>query len=68
MIPQFKAYITKLNKVVDVFSITWHKPDLVLLRWKEGKQDRYCINDFELSADVTQESAPADTGGIDEEW
>lgn len=68
MIPQFKAYIAKLNKVVDVFSITWYKPDLVVLRWKEGKQDRYYINDFELSADVTQESAPADTGDIDEEW
>lgn len=68
MIPQFKAYIAKLNKVVDVFSITWYKPDLVVLQWKEGKQDRYCINDFELSADVTQESAPADTGDIDEEW
>lgn len=68
MIPQFKAYIAKLNKVVDVFSITWYKPDLVVLRWKEGKQDRYYINDFELSADVTQESAPADTDDIDEEW
>lgn len=68
MIPQFKAYISKLDKVVDVFSITWYKPDLVVLRWKEGKQDRYYINDFELGADVTQESAPADTGDIDEEW
>lgn len=68
MIPQFKAYISKLDKVVDVFSITWYKPDLVVLRWKEGKQDRYYINDFELSADVTQESAPADTCDIDEEW
>lgn len=68
MIPQFKAYIAKFDKVVDVFSITWYKPDMVVLRWKEGKQDRYYINDFELIADVTQESAPADTGDIDEEW
>ena len=67
MIPQFKAYIPKLNKMVDVLSITWYKPDLVVLRWKDGNQERYCINDFEL-VDAPQDAEPADTGDIDEEW
>lgn len=68
MIPQFRAYIPKLDKVVDVLSITWYKPDLVVLRWKDGGQERYCINDFELVADAPQDAEPADTGDIDEEW
>lgn len=68
MIPQFRAYIPKLDKVVDVLSITWYKPDLVVLRWKDGNQERYFINDFELAADVMQDAEPADTGDIDEEW
>ena len=68
MIPQFRAYLAKFGKVVDVFSITWYKPDLVVLRWKDGSQERYCINDFELVADVLQDAEPADTGDIDEEW
>ena len=74
MIPQFRAHIPKLDKVVDVLSITWYKPDLVVLRWKEGKQERYYINDFELFADVLQDSEPVDigdigdVGDIDEEW
>ncbi len=69
MIPQFRAYIPKLDKVVDVLSITWYKPDLVVLRWKEGKQERYYINDFELVCDDGLRNAHAeDTGDIDEEW
>jgi len=69
MIPQFRAYIPKLDKVVDVLSITWYKPDLVVLRWKEGNQERYYFNDFELVCDDGLRNAYAeDTGDIDEEW
>ena len=67
MIPPFRAYLAN-DELVDVFSITWYGPDFVVLRWKDGSQERYCINDFELVVDVLQDAEPADTGDIDEEW